>query len=264
MEIKIGSKVMQVISLEEGKIRFSGDLVYKKSNIQEFETLKSNYDRVLSFSSITINGKEYKIRLPKVYSFSDNVICMSKCTGQNLELILRQQKTHSMGAVYLNSLFKYFVDNKFFWKDFAPRNIMIDNDIIYIMDFERGVGSEKLGLKEYLVDIVYEEYSAFLLPSERVIDVNSVYKSDDMSKVDFDSIKSRRVKNILKLTIGENVTYKDYLSAIKKIVVSETPYIENGQIKYPILELEEFMQKNGVEAYAKKIIGDSNGKERDI
>lgn len=256
---------MEVISLEEGKISFDGDLVYKKSVIDEYETLKSVYDRLLEFKTFEIDGKIYNIKSPKVYGFNNNIICMGRCYGCNLEIILRNQETHSKGVMYLNTLFKYFIDNKFYWKDFAPRNIMIDNDTIYIMDFERGVADENTMVKDYLVDIVYEEYAAFLLPSERLVDVNSVYRCEVDKSIDFNTIKSRRVKNILKLTYTQDyITYKDYLSAIKKIVVSETPYIDNGEIKYPIIELEDYMKENGVEEYAKKVVGEYNGKDRDI
>lgn len=256
---------MEVISLEEGKISFDGDLVYKKSNASEYETLNLVYDKLLKFNTIEIDGKSYKIKSPKVYDFNNDVICMSRCYGSNLEIILRSQESHGRGVKYLNKLFTHFIDNKFFWKDFAPRNIMIDNETIYIMDFERGVVDESTTVKDYLIDIVYEEYAAFLLPSERLIDINSVYRSEDCKLMDVNTIKSRRVKNILKLTCNkDNVTYKDYLSAIKKIVVSETPYMENGEIKYPIIELEEFMKNNGVEEYAKRVVGENDGKERDI
>lgn len=256
---------MEVISLEEGRIVYSGNLVYKLSSEEEYNTLIVAGLKVSKLPNLCINNKQYKISTPKAILYSDGKICMSRCYGDNLELILRDMKSHKEGVEYINGLFKCFIENNFYWKDFAPRNIMIDNDVIYIMDFERGLGDENLSINDYLVDIVYEEYSAFLLPSERLVDVNSVYQSLDSRIIVFDNIKSRRVRNILRLTHGEeDVTYKDYLFAIKSIVICETPYIENGVIKYPILELEEYMKQNGVEKYARKIVGESNEKRKDL
>lgn len=256
---------MEVISLEEGKIVYSGNLVYKSSNEDEYNTLIEAGLKVSKLPNLCINNKQYKILTPKAIEYNDGKICMSRCYGDNLELILRDMKSHKDGVMFINELFKFFIENNFYWKDFAPRNIMIDKDIIYIMDFERGIGTGYLSVNDYLVDIVYEEYSAFLLPSEREIDVNSVYQSLDNKIIEFNNIKSRRVRNILKLTHGEkDVSYKDYLFAIKSIIICETPYIENGEIKYPILELEEYMKQNGVEEYARKIVGDNNEKYRDL
>jgi len=76
-------------------------------------------------------------------------------------------------------------------------------------------------------------------------------------------IKSRRVKEILRLTCDiNNLTYENYVNAIRLIIAAETPKIHNDDIVYPIVELEDLMRENGVGEYAKIVVGESSTMKR--
>jgi len=254
---------MQIISLDKNRIIFTDNFVFKRSDEREFNSLKEAFERVSQIANVKIGEVEYEIKVPKVISFSEERICMERCFGENLELKLRSKESHNEGVLILNELLKHFLENKFFWKDFAPRNVLIDENVIYIMDFERGIGRKNLSYQEYFVDIVYEEYAAFLLPEERIFELDKIFEVVENTSVNFYLIKSRRVKEILRLTCDiNNLTYENYVNAIRLIIAAETPKIHNDDIVYPIVELEDFMRENGVGEYAKIVVGESSTMKR--
>ena len=190
---------------------------------------------------------------------------MERCFGDNLEIILRHGSTHETGAEYTNELLKFFINNGFYWGDFAPRNILISDEKISIVDFERGLKENIVSQQLYLSENVYEEYGAFLLPSERIFCVEDIFSSTDNSFISFDDISSKRVKMILNyLGFDKFVPLKSYLLAVKIIVINEEPYVKDNEIIYPLIELEDFIKKYGHQKYVEKIVGDYYVRKRNI
>lgn len=238
---------MEIISLEEGKIKFTDNLVFKKSSESEFKTMKKACELTRNLLNVYV---------PQLYSFENNIICMERCFGDNLELLLRNDRTHNLGVQHLNYLLQYFMSNNFYWKDFAPRNILVNDKNYIIVDFERGLSESNINEKLYLIDSVYEEYSAFLLPNERIISVDEVFDIPLERNIKLSSIKSKRVCEVLSLLgYSDNVPFFIYLLAIKMIVLNEEPYIEDDNIIYPLVELENYIKTFGRRKYAEKIIG---------
>lgn len=246
---------MEVISLDEGRIVFNEKEVTKLTSESEKIYLEKANQTLKSFSPFYFQEKEYNIYTPKIYDFSNGKLTMERCFGDNLEILLRSSN-HDINAILLNELLKYFIDNKFFWKDFAPRNIMINDNNIYIMDFERGLLLGDININDYFADTVYEEYSAFLLLNERQISIDKALPLNiNDENINIESIKSNRIKTILKqLGNISSCSLKDYYEAVRMIINAEIPFISKEKIVFPLIELEDYIKENGYEKYAKRII----------
>ena len=246
---------MDVVSLEEGKVIIKDDKVVKKSTVSELNNLL-NASKMIKGHDICVNGTEREIKVPEVYNFIDNKIIMERCYGDNLEIMLRNYDTHDKGVIFTNQILKEFLKKKFYWKDYAPRNILIDDNNISIMDFERGIDKEDTELTDYFLDSVYEEYGSFLLPEERIFKVEDIFENNHNKIIHIEEINSKRVKNILKkLGYSNNIPLHAYALAVKMIVVNEEPYRDNDDIIYPLIELEDYIAAYGYDKYTDRIIG---------
>lgn len=255
---------MDVISLETGKVIIKNKEVIKKSSLLELNNLLSA-SKIIKGQEICVGGINYIIKVPEVYDFVDNKIIMERCYGDNLEIMLRNRNLHEKGVLYTNQILKEFLQKKFFWKDYAPRNILIDNNIISIMDFERGIDIENAELIYYFLDSVYEEYSSFLLPEERIFNMEDVFKVESNKMIHITEVNSNRVRNILqKLGYTNNIPLYVYVLAVKMIVVNEEPYLQNSDIIYPLVELEDYIASKGYDEYTDRIIGGYNEKIKNL
>ena len=194
---------------------------------------------------------------------------IEKCYGDNLELILRNLEKRDEGVQILHSIMKYLLENNFYWKDFAPRNILINENKIFFVDFERGLELQKnIDLKKYFRENVYEEYVAFLLPEERPLKLFQVFNlvDEENSNIDINDIKSTRVKAIAKKLNITQMTIKDYLKIIQMIINVEEPKKSGDNIVFPIVELEDIASTKGFEAYIDEILNRNNIRdgERDV
>lgn len=246
---------MEVISLDEGRIVFNEKEVIKLTSESEKTCLVKASETLKTFSPFSFQGKEYNICTPNVYDFSNGKLTMERCFGDNLEILLRGSK-HDVNALLVNELLKYFIENKFFWKDFAPRNIMINDNYIYIMDFERGLVLGSININDYFANNVYEEYSAFLLPDERQISIDEALPLNiNCKNIIVENIKSKRIKMILRqLGYTTSCSLKDYYEAVRMLINAETPFVSKGEIIFPLVELEDYIKEKGYEKYAKRII----------
>ena len=114
----------------------------KKGTIEEANNQRI-IKKLLTNKKITICGTKYTLTCPEIYSVSDGVIEMEYFDGTNLELFLKDRSTRKMGVEFLNTLIKFFIDNKIYWVDFAPRNVLISSDTIVFVDFEKGIMADE-------------------------------------------------------------------------------------------------------------------------
>ena len=252
---------MQVISLTEGKIKKINigdkEIITKVSSFDEIKQIESAR-KILKNQFIVIENKQYSFHVPKIYDYNHGIIYMEFMHGNNLELSLRGERTHKQSAKITNTLFQYLFDNKIYWKDFAPRNIMIDelNRTINICDFERGI-TQHISNKEYLQNYVYEEYSAFLLPQERTFEksLQQIFTVDSVQNISLEDIKSKRVKSIInaqKLSPNK-ITNQVVANINKMIILAETPYRQKEKLVFPIIELEAIKDKS-YQDFAKAVL----------
>lgn len=243
---------MEVISLTEGKINrtyIAGkDVITKQSSFDEIKNIEIAR-KALTNKTILLENDVYMFHLPKIYDYKDGCIFMEFLQGDNLELDLRNSTKHQDAAQDTNDLFQYMYENQILWKDFAPRNIIIDRQrhIVNLCDFERGIASDIRG-KQFLQNYVYEEYAAFLLPYERKFpqSVEDIFNVDERHPVEFDNIKSKRVKSLIEAMClpKDNLNSQTIANMNKMIVMAETPYKKGGQLVFPIIELEQIKDRS--------------------
>lgn len=245
---------MEVISLSKDKVKIMPKTVLKKTNDIEFKNLLEAKEFLKHLKNLKINGVDYCLQVPKIFDYTEGNLLMERCFGNNIELGLRNYNKHAEYVKYINDIFEYIIKNNFYWLDFAPRNIIMNENNIYLFDFERGFLNSNKKAEEYLTQPnVYEEYGAFLLPKERLF--NLEYLKVTMEGLNLNEINSKRVKMILKAWGYDNlIPFPIYLKALQKIIEVETPIKENGTIKFPIVDLEDFIIKNGHDEYIKLIL----------
>lgn len=266
----------KVISLTKDKVweeNINGkDFFVKRTKINEVENLKKAKNFLNSCNNkILIDNKEYQVLVPEIFLWDSKNECMymRKCYGDNLEIMLQDKEKRKKGILFLHSILKYILNNGFYWKDFAPRNILIGKNSISLVDFERGLDFEKNDLKQYFRENVYEEYVAFLLPEERPISPSRVFDISNEKNyyIDYADIKSTRVKAIAKRLKLDKIKLEDYVNIVQMIIKAEEPKKCEENIIFPIVELEEIASTYGFEAYINEILKRNNiylVEERDV
>lgn len=251
---------MDVISLTKDKINkviiSNKEIITKKSSFEEIKNIE-NARKFFKNKEIILNNKTYTFHLPHIYDYQNNTIYMEFMKGHNLELALRENEKHKTAAQITSNLLQYLCDNKIYWGDFAPRNVLIDeaNNKINLCDFERGI-KDNIPQKTYLQHFVYEEYAAFLLPRERTFSetIDKIFTVDNIKSVQFREIKSNRVKHIImaKHLAMNSLTNQTIANINKMIILAETPYLKQNNLIFPIIELETIKDKS-YELFANKI-----------
>lgn len=258
---------MEVISQDPERVKIFDDRVVKVSSENEIENLKFAKKFCETLEPIVIEGKAFSFYVPKIIEVNDTNFVMERCFGENLEIMLRTKKSYNSGTKYVNAIFLHFIKNNFLWKDFAPRNILVDvkKRIISIFDFERGFENQTDNLVSYFVNNVYEEYSAFILSNDRAISVDEAFKIEDDQILEIEKIKSRRFRMLLGRTGFKNTCkLSDQVNVVKMIIKAEEPYIKNGKIIFPLVDLEDYLFENGYDAYCDLICEVNDGKQKNL
>ncbi len=262
----------EIISFDSNRVWFdflrNRKVCKKKTKIDEVESLiqASNF---LKNKKIKIFDIEYNILTPELvlWNSEEGILTMSYCEGENLESIICDEERRNFGVNILQRILNFILQNRFFWRDFAPRNIIVSKNTIYFVDFEKGISDISTTYKDYLRLRVYREYSSFLLPEERKIDIEKIFELGEGEVNDTINVDmcSRRII-ILAKAMGyyPTMTKKQNLYMRKKIIEVEQPYIVDGKIRYPRIFIEKLLEsKNdeGYEKYARYIIKMSKEKE---
>ena len=256
----------KIVSLDNNKtwvIEKENKLVFcKKTNKSEDNTLKK-ISKILNESKILINDKEYFLYIPKVYNWDNvnEILYMQFCYGKNLEFILRNEETHNLGCTILNELLKFFIVNKIFWVDFAPRNILINNNKIILVDFEKGLLPKNTKVYDYLRNHVYEEYCLFLFENERIYSDNFVFRirKNEKNKIyNISEIKSIRIKKMaIKFGYNKQMTNDKYIEILKIFVLVEKPKIIDEKFYFPGVYLDSIITDNNnlyIDKYISKVL----------
>lgn len=258
-----------IFSIDESRFfvenKGSGLNFCKLSSLREYESLLYAKQILESYSTLNICGHNHKIVVPDVYDFKNNIINMKYFRGQNLESLLRNKNTHKIGVKYLNEIFTFLFDKGFGWQDFAPRNILLNSDIICLVDFEKGISNCINDKTKYLQNHVYEEYSSFLFEKERCISIDEVFaENDNAEKIDLNSIKIKRCKYLCDLLYNKSeISCLEYYKAWKKILKAEIPFVIDNNIIFPRIFLSKTLaNKDSSNApyynYANKILEINN------
>lgn len=263
-----------IVSFDTNKTwieRNDGSIVFcKKTCKKELNNYKKMTKLILN-KRVKINNKKYIIKTPGIIKWDsfNEILYLEYCNGENLEFLLRNKKTHKKGVTIINCLLNFFIENRIYWADFAPRNIILNKDNIYIVDFEKGIRN-KINLRNYLRINVLEEYCLFLLKNERLYNINDILlqKNERNIKYKINNIKDKRYLNIAKqLGFKDIIDKKEYLFLLHMILKIEEPQLINGKFYFPGVEFDKIFVKNekekALKIYSKKIVGlikEYNGK----
>lgn len=260
----------EIISLDPNKAWYEeidGKPVFKKvSTESELRLLYFAQQFFLEKNAtITVGKRIFSIKVPQVYDWNSttSTITMSFCKGENLECLLCESSTRPFAIEILQLMFKFILTNHFFWYDFAPRNILVDENTIYLVDFEKGVDTKIPNLKKFLRNHVFEEYSSFLLKDERIFSadfVYSLYEGEKNIVIPLSKVKVKRFKAVAKeLGFKHTLTLSQLLDVQKLIIHAEEPYVQGDEIVFPRIELVKMLEDKHTnpqvyETYAKVIV----------
>lgn len=262
----------QVISLDLQKVWYETiddkKIVHKKTSYSEIENLVKAQE-FLKDKSVTINDVKYSIKVPEIYAWNKitNVLTMSFCSGKNLELMLRSKDERDTAIPFLQTMMGFILKKHFYWQDFAPRNIIIDTDTIYLIDFEKALTFEVDDLLNFLKPHVFEEYSSFLLPSERLITTNQIFspsKDDKNMRISINAIKVKRVKSVaIALGYTDYISREQYINIQSMIMKAEEPFVSKTGIVFPRVYLVEMLKNKNIDSsvyskYALEILSRNN------
>lgn len=259
---------LQIISLDSKRIEYetvnNRQIVHKKTSIQEKNNLVKA-KKFLKDKNVMIRNSYYAIRVPDIYSWDNNtnILSMSYCPGKNLELLLRNADSRQSAIPFFQSLMRFILSNNFYWQDFAPRNIIIDYKTIYLVDFEKGLDFSIDNLQTFFRSHVFEEYSSFLLPNERLISAEQVFRpsSEEKNKqIHVDDIKVKRIKALaIALGYSDIISIETYLHIQKMIIKAEEPFYNGQSIIFPRIELAKMLEDKKInpsvyQKYANEIL----------
>lgn len=246
----------QVISFDSQKLWLenteSSIIVHKKSSVQEKDNL-IKAKAFLANKNIKIGDTCYSIQVPDVYSWNShiNTLSMSYCSGENLELLLRNPNTRNSSIPFLQFMMRFILSQHFYWQDFAPRNIIIADNTIFFVDFEKGLNFSVDNLRSFFRNHVFEEYSSFLLPDERLISAEQIYSpsiEEKEKQIKLSDIKVKRIKYIaMALGYSDLIPFPEYLRIQSMIIKAEEPFIGNSGIVFPRIELVKMLENKMVD-----------------
>lgn len=258
----------EVISLDPSKLWYKKQedkiIVYKKTSISEKDNL-IKAKNFLNKKLIKIGTVDYSVQVPNIYSWDENqnILSMSHCPGNNLELLLRNPEQRSFAIPFLQAIMRFVLTEHFYWQDFAPRNIILDNKIIYLVDFEKGLNFSIDNLVTFFRNHVFEEYSSFLLPSECLISTKHIFSpslEEKNKKISINDIQVKRIKSIaIALGYSNSISIEDYLNIQKMIIKAEEPFYNDANLIFPRIELVKMLENKNTDPsvyqkYAKEIL----------
>lgn len=257
-----------ITSFDKNKIWLSDNNGNKIINkISSFNEVENNniISKELSQLRLSVDSLNYGITVPKIYDWNDDtkVLSMEYCDGKNLEFILRDKTTYLKGLKILNELLKLLIYEGIYWIDFAPRNVLVEDDKLHIVDFEKGFGNLNDGVKEFLRNHVYEEYGSFSFLEDRLYTPDEVFNvtPDELQKNYYiPNIGPKRIKAMAKLLgYKEWLTKEEYLFIIKMFIIAEQPEVINGEFIFPRVYLEQILKDKNInpiafDNYAKKVL----------
>jgi tRNA A-37 threonylcarbamoyl transferase component Bud32 len=259
---------LQVISLDPKKVWYEAvnnrQIVHKRTSYQEKDNLLKAKN-FLTNKGIKINNIPYSIQVPNIYAWNENtnILSMSYCQGENLELLLRNPHTRQRAIPFLQSTMRFILAQHFYWQDYAPRNIIIGDETIYLIDFEKGLDFSINDLQTFFRNHVFEEYSSFLLPNERLISSEQIFlpsMKEKNKKIDISDIQVKRIKSVaIALGYTDTISMEEYLTIQKMILKAEEPFYYGTELIFPRVQLVKMLENKGTnpsvyQKYANEIL----------
>ncbi len=197
------------------------------------------------------------------------------CVGENIEEILRKSigsdRSHLIELI--RKLFESFRINGFLWGDFAPRNMLWNQQrgVIWLVDFERDLilkdsPIEQSRFNRYIRNYSREEFSCFLTTQECALLFGEFLDEDTDAVIPASQLTSKRKRLLLKHLFSEKEHYA--LSEIRLaediMAMAATPFLVHDSYFFPMDSLDLIGSKGGANEYVQTItaIRDLEGLER--
>lgn len=246
-----------VVSLEKGKVNIvqsvNGDLsVTKKTDQTELKNIILLKEHLLVDNNSVLEWiHKYQVVTPAVLSWNDvtKTLEMHYFAGKNLEILLSEtdQNTRDKYVGFLCSFIEWMREKGIFWKDAAPRNIIINEEQrrICLVDFERGCsfqyqGYTKQEFNRHLQGLVFEEMSAFLFINEREVVFGNIWEEEDgmISKSVFRGKREPLLYQKIFGSFQEQISMSN-LNFIRRFMAEMlTPYyLKDGKLFFPLTKL---------------------------
>lgn len=197
----------------------------KRKALIELENSKKLYNVMIHYED-----EKYKIIpiIPYVEFIEEYAYLISKYEGNTLQENLYNGNKLSLKFIDFINIFNYMFDNKIVYRGFIPRNIIIKNNIIYLIDFEDIVFLSEVKL---LVNLNF--YINIILNWQYFYsydDINKFFNNKEIKYKEnfFLNNYEKQMKSMLKFS-GNNENLRN---EIKKIVLlSEKPTIIKEDLK---------------------------------
>ena len=266
--------MFHVLSFDPQKIEVSVNLdqktiVKKKAVEKEYENivLASNHLNKHSMAILDHNNQKITIATAKIFEWhlSTKTLSTFLCAGENIEQLLRRSFGNKREVLLslLREIFILFKTNGFLWGDFAPRNMLLDQDekILWLVDFERNLYLKDCSIdsflfNRYVCDYSREEFSCFLNIQEQSFLFRDFLEENYIGFLPISQIASKRKRLLLATIFGEKVLYA--LRQIKEVedlmVDVATPFCVNDVFFFPMDSLDRIGSKGGSHEYAKTVM----------
>lgn len=187
------------------------------------------------------------------------------CDGENIEGLLRETIGSNRNELIelIRKSFEAFKANGFLWGDFAPRNMIWNQQqgIIWLVDFERELQLKDCAVEPYLFNRYVrsysrEEFSCFLTSREKESLFKGLLDEDPKGIIPTEQITSKRRRALLKALFGEKKHYslnkirhmEDIMSAMA------TPFLVHDVFFFPMDSLDLIGSKGGPHEYVQTIM----------
>lgn len=257
-----GPHPFNVTSLKEGRLsvvkRNSRFCVSKYTNAVEFRNLTraSKWLKGAGGFKGNTSGGNVTVAVPRIENWDakQGLLVMELCAGKNVETeLIGGSARRQFYVALLSDLLLWIRTKSFYWKNFAPRNVLYDDstDTVYLVDFESPlrIGRRRMSKRSfgiYCQDNVILELSAVLFKREQDVVCPAIWENWRSGSVRLAHIEGRRKRRFIQLHHpGKRlITYAEFVQIQQRIVAIATPFPYNGSIFYPLHALSRITELN--------------------
>jgi len=262
-------KNFSVTSLEYGRVNLiqkNGiSLVSKKTTIKEHNNL-TRTKKWLKKNGDFLGHKTglcFDVSVPKIVEWkeADNILVMEYCRGVNLEAeLMKNNRNRSFYINLISDLLHWVKIKSFYWQDFAPRNILFDEENLKVtlIDFESNlkIGNKPMLSKNFnffLQNRIILELSTVLFPEEQKYLCPNIWKYTKHTLLPLDEVNGRRRRKYILWHHPKvhKIKHADLVQIERQIVSIATPFYNKKQIYYPLHQLSKI---NSPEKYIETIL----------
>ncbi len=247
-----GTAPFHVTSLTEGRVsvvkRDGEFIVTKHTKDVEFTNLTRASQWLRRAGHFTGHklGRCVTVAVPRILKWDaeQQLLDMAFCHGNNVETALMENTAlRPFYVALLSDLLSWIRAHSFYWKNFAPRNVLYDHstDTVYLVDFESPlrIGRRRMSNRSftfYCQDNVILELSAVLFQREQEIVCPKVWDYCRSGSLSIAGIEGRRKRRFIQLTYPtrRRIRHTELTQIQQRIAEIASPFFFNGSIYYPL------------------------------